>query len=83
MSAHAPRNKLLALLNSFPYTKSIVINHGEAEIKKKFREYLLENLNLASELSEEQVVISGPEVAFRIESTGIVDKFATNFESIL
>ena len=83
MSAHAPRNKLLALLNSFPYTKSIVINHGEAETKKNFREYLLENLNLASELSEEQVVISGPEVAFRIESTGIVDKFATNFESIL
>lgn len=79
LSSHAPRNKLLHLIQQFPYAKSVIINHGEPEIKKKFREYLLEHL----ELSEEMIAISGPEVAFRIESNGIVEQFQTNFESIL
>lgn len=79
MSSHAPRNKLLQFINQFPYTKSIIVNHGEAETKKKFREYLLEHLSLP----EDKIAISGPEVAFRIESDGIADIFRTNFESIL
>ena len=78
-SGHAQRNKLLNLITWFQYTQSIVINHGEEETKQKFREYLLENLDLP----EEEIVIASPEVAFRIESNGIVDQFQTNFESIL
>ena len=46
MSSHAPRNKLLNLIKTFPYTKSIIINHGDEETKRKFREYLLDNLDL-------------------------------------
>lgn len=79
LSAHSPRNKLLNLIRYFPNTKSIIINHGEENVKENFREYLLENL----ELPEEMIDISGPEIAFRIESTGIVDRMPTNFESIL
>lgn len=79
MSSHAPRNKLLQFINQFPYTQSIIINHGETETKKKFREYLLDHLPL----SEEMIAISGPGVAFRIESSGITDIIETNYESIL
>lgn len=79
LSGHAQRNQLLALIRKFPNTKSIIVNHGEQEVKKKFREYLLEHL----ELPEDMIVISGPEVAYRIESKGITDSFATNFELIL
>lgn len=78
-SAHSPRDKMLKLINWFPNTKSIIINHGETLTKTKFREYLLENLTL----EEEMIDIAGPEVAYRIESIGITDKFLTNFESIL
>lgn len=77
-SAHATRDKLLRLIEWFPNTKSVIINHGDKETKVKFREYLLEHLDLP----EDMIDISGPEVAYRIDSTGIVDKFATNFESI-
>lgn len=78
-SGHAPRNKLLNFLNLFPYKKSIVINHGEEEVKKVFREYVLEN----TDLPEEMIAITSPEYALRIESKGIVDRERTNFESVL
>lgn len=79
MSGHAQRNKLLNLIKWFPNTKSVVVNHGDEDVKVKFREYLLENLAL----SEEQIVIASPEVAYRIQSNGIADWLPTNFESIL
>lgn len=79
LSAHAPRNKLLNLIKYFPNTKSIIINHGEKEVKSSFREYLLDN----TELSEEMIAISHPDTAFRIESQGITDRTQTYFESIL
>lgn len=78
-SGHPPRNMLLNLIKCFPYTKSIVINHGEEETQQKFREYLLEHLDLP----EEAIVRASPEVAYRIQSDGIVDWLPTNFESIL
>ena len=79
MSGHAPRNKLLNLIKWFPNTKSIVINHGEEETKIKFRDYLLDNLDIP----EDEIVIASPEVAYRIQSEGITDVLKTNFESIL
>ena len=45
---------------------------------QKFREYLLDHIDLP----EEKVVIASPDMAYRIESNGIVDKFPTNFETI-
>ena len=78
-SSHAPRDILLNLIKYFPNTKSIVINHGTELTMSKFRNYLLDNLDLP----EEQIVIASPEVAYRIESQGIVDMFPTHIESIL
>lgn len=79
LSSHAKRDELLKFIKDFPNVKSVVINHGEISVKKLFREYLLENLNIP----EEQIAISDPEIAFRIESDGISDVFKTNFSSIL
>lgn len=78
-TGHAPRNILLYLIKWFPYIKSIVINHGEELTQQIFREFLLENLDLP----EEEIVTASPEVAYRIQSDGIVDMLPTNFESIL
>lgn len=78
MSSHAPRNKLLNLIKMFPETKSVIINHGEEETKRKFREYLLDNLSLP----EEEIIISSPDMAYRIESRGVVDQIKSNIETI-
>ncbi len=78
MSSHAPRNKLLNLIKTFPYTKSIIICHGETETKQKFREYLLDNL----ELSEDEIVSSSPDVGYRIQANGIVEQFPANIEKM-
>lgn len=77
-SGHAPRDILLKFLEMFPYKKSIIICHGEVETKQKFREYLLEKL----ELPEDQIVVSSPEVGYRIESNGITDQFVTHLDEI-
>ena len=79
MSSHAPRNKLLNLIKTFPYTKSIIINHGDEETKRKFREYLLDNLALP----EEEIVVSSPDIGYRIEPNGIVEQFVSNIEMLI
>lgn len=78
-SSHAPRNKLLRLIEEFPHTHSISINHGEDAKQLSFREYLLDHL----ELQEDQIMLSRSETGVRIESNGITDRFQTTFESIL
>ena len=79
MSSHSPRNKLLRLINYFPNTCSVSINHGERKTQLSFREYLLDHLGL----QEDQIMIANPEIGVRIESNGITDCFQTQFESIL
>lgn len=78
-SSHAPRNKLLKLIQWFPNVSSISINHGDPDTKISFRNYLLERLGLP----EDQIIICDSETSVRIESSGITDKFPTTFESIL
>ena len=79
MSSHSPRNKLLRLINYFPNTCSVSINHGERKTQLSFREYLLDHLGLP----EDQIMIANTEIGVRIESNGITDCFQTRFESIL
>ncbi len=79
MSSHSPRNKLLRLINYFPNTCSVSINHGERKTQLSFREYLLDHLDLP----EDQIMIANTEIGVRIESNGITDCFQTQFESIL
>lgn len=78
-TSHSPRNKLLKLIQWFPNTKSISINHGEIGVQASFREYLLDNLGLP----EDQIITSNSANGVRIESSGITDVFQTTFESIL
>lgn len=79
MSSHAPRDVLLRFLQYFPNTKSISINHGEANTQVEFREYLLDHTGLP----EDQITVANSQLAFRIETNGITDVFKTQFESVL
>ena len=79
MSLHSPRNKLLRLINYFPNTCSVSINHGERNTQLSFRDYLLDHLGLP----EDQIMIADSEIGVRIESNGITDCFQTQFGSIL
>lgn len=76
LSSHAPRNKLLKFIQSFPNTKSVSINHGDQEIQLSFRDYLLDYLSLP----EEQILTANPEIGVRIEANGIADLFHADFE---
>lgn len=48
LSAHDPRDKLLKLIESFPETHSVSINHGDLEIQKSFWHYLNDHLLIPS-----------------------------------
>lgn len=74
-TSHGQRNVLLRLIKSFPYTKSISINHGEKNVQLLFRDYLLEHLDLP----EEQIITADSETGVRIESDGITKVFQTHF----
>lgn len=78
LSSHAPRNVLLQLIQYFPRTKSISINHGDPEVQLSFREYLLEHLNIP----EDQILTADSQMGVKIESSGITETFSTNFEPI-
>lgn len=78
MSSHATRNELLRLIQNFPYTKSISINHGEIEVQDDFREYLLDRLKLP----KDQITTADSQIGVRIESCGITNTFNTYFEPI-
>lgn len=78
ISSHAQRDKLLELLETFPNNQSISINHGEKDVQLKFREYLLENLDLP----EDQIITANPDMGVRIESSGITGLFKTKFQPV-
>ena len=78
LSSHAQRDQLLELLQSFPNNQSISINHGEKDVQLKFREYLLENLDLP----EDQIITANPDIGVRIESSGITGLFKTKFQPV-
>lgn len=54
-------------------TNSILITHGEAKVREKFREYLLLN-NICS-----QIEILNSDFVFEIDSSGIRDVFPSSF----
>ena len=72
ISLHAKRDELKKMLEN-KNTKSILITHGEANVRKKFREYLLLN-NICS-----QIEVLNSDYAFEIDSNGIRDVFPSNF----
>lgn len=72
-SAHAKRDELLKFLSEFNDVKSIIINHGEKEVKESFSAYLKEHLS-----PNIQIGIINSEIGFKITSDGIDESFQTN-----
>lgn len=78
MSSHATRNELLRLIQRFPYTKSISINHGDINVQADFREYLLDHLDIP----KDQITTADSQTGVRIEACGITNTFNTCFEPV-
>lgn len=75
LSAHAKRDELLAFTKSFSNLKSVLITHGEPEVKKKYAGYLRENLS-----DETKIGILNSDYAYRITENGIDKTFPTHFQ---
>lgn len=77
-TSHAQRDVLLRFIKYFLNVNSIIINHGEEEVQKKFREFLLEHLNLP----EDEILTASSDIAYRIESNGVTDLIPTKMDSL-
>ena len=77
-TSHAQRDVLLRFIKYFLNVNSIIINHGEEEVQKKFREFLLEHLNLP----EDKILTASSDIAYRIESNGVTDLIPTKMDSL-
>jgi len=73
-SAHAKRNELLNFTKQFSNLNSVLITHGEPEVRKEYAKYLLKNLS-----ESVQIGILEPEYVYHINSEG-VSTFTSNFE---
>lgn len=72
-SAHAKRDELLAFLQDFNNLQSIIINHGEENVKEEFANYLREHFPDSTKIG-----IINSQIAFRIETDGVEKTFSTH-----
>lgn len=75
LSAHAKRNELLSFTRDLNNLKSVLITHGEPEVRKKYASYLHENLDESIKIG-----ILEPDYAYRINENGILETFPTHFQ---
>lgn len=73
-SAHAPADKLIALLNQFPKKQMVLINHGKLSVKRNFAKRIL------LETQTKYVGILGDEYIFRGNAYGLVKTMSINFK---
>ena len=73
-SAHAKADEMIEFLNGFKNLKSVLVNHGESEVKDIFAE------RIASETDAKTVGVLDRNYFFRISPWGIVKSFSTKFE---
>ena len=71
-SGHAKKEDLLALISSFTDVKSILINHGDADVKVKFAKYLMDNVKTKS------TCILSPKNCIRVGAYGLIKSFSSN-----
>ena len=71
-SGHAKKEDLLSLISSFKDIKSILINHGDADVKVKFAKYLMDNVKTKS------TCILSPQNYIRIGAYGLLKSFSSN-----
>lgn len=74
-SGHAKRDELLAFANDFERLQSILITHGEQDVRKEYANYL--RLNLQN--PDTQIEVMHPDHGYIITSDGIAKTFLTNF----
>ncbi len=72
-SAHAKANEMIDFLKKFSNLKLVLVNHGQTEVKKKFAEKVLYEVNAKS------VGILGDNYLFRVNTWGIVKTMPTKF----
>ena len=65
-SSHAKADELITFLNKFSYLRSVLVTHGEPEVKQKFAE------RVARETSVNKIGILGNGYSYRIGPYGIV-----------
>ena len=75
ISAHAKRDELLAFLKSMQEPKSILINHGEADIKVDFCNYLEDRFS-----NNTRIEIFEPDYGYAVNANGIFDVFSSSFQ---
>ena len=71
-SGHAKKEELLELISSFNDIKSILINHGETDVKIKFAKYLMENVK------SKNTCLLSPKNYIRIGAYGLIKSFKSN-----
>lgn len=72
-SAHAKADEMIEFLQQFKNLKLVLLNHGEPEVKEKFSQCILREVNT------EYVGILGNEYLFRIGPNGLVKTMGTKF----
>ena len=72
-SSHAKQEELLKLLKLFKDIRTVIINHGEPEVKERFAEIVYDEVNAKS------VCVINRDFLFRIGSYGIEKTMSTKF----
>lgn len=72
-SAHAKKDVLLNLIKEFNNVKAILINHGDKDVKNKFKSYLEE------ETSIKYIRVLEKKMGFRVNAYGIMKEWNTIF----
>ena len=75
ISAHAKRDELLAFLKSMPEPKSILINHGEEDVKLDFCNYLKDEFS-----DKTRIEVFEPDYGYAVNANGIFDVFSSSFQ---
>lgn len=73
-SAHAKADEMIEFLKGFENLKSVLVNHGEIDVKDKFAE------RIASETVVKTVGVLDRNYFFRVSPWGIVKSYSTKFE---
>lgn len=72
-SSHAKQEELLKLLKLFKDIRTVIINHGEPDVKEKFAEIVYDEVNTKS------VCVINRDFLFRIGSYGVEKTMSTKF----
>ena len=72
-SAHAKSDEMIGFLNQFKNLKLVLVNHGETEVKEKFADKIVD------EVDAKNVGLLGSDYLFRINSNGFEKTLTTKF----